>query len=212
MNLMLTCTSVCVVSIVQLVFLAPALTAHDTTWKMVVPEILKQCVMNLSILAAAAPSLHRFLNELHSGAGFGMAVESTPTKLSFSDSSTGNAWGKWASRNKVNSGSKSTTLMDSRERSSDTEQILADGRKVMDFRPDLVARSENVVTSDPEAAERSCESSIGGNEEGVIRQTKAWTVTRYENGNGGYEMSQLASNHHATQLKVPGSVHLRETL
>ena len=181
-------TSVCIFSIAQLAVLAGALRAQDTTWRMVIPVVLGQCVMNLSILAAAAPSLHRFLNELHSGGGFGMGMTSSQYELSYGSkerSGQNRTTKKSKSKSRLRSGnqSKNRVAMDSTDQYTDTNQTLEDGRKVTDFRPDIAERNHNAVSSDPHRMETSSRSSGQGSEDMIIRQTKAWTVTSYDDHN-----------------------------
>lgn len=182
--------SVCFVSIAQLAFLAPALTAHDTTWKMVVPEILKQCVMNLSVVSAASPSLHRFLNEVTSGTGFGMTVRKASHRPDYSTSSK-NRMDKWASRNNISvSTSKDTTLVESTKRPSDNEGVVQDGRQVMDFRPNLVSHGQNSShLSQIEGSHRPLSTQRTG--EVPIPQTGDWRAASFNNPNQAVEMSRL---------------------
>jgi hypothetical protein len=74
---MLTVSSVCIATVIQIAFLAPGLTATDQTRAMMKPVIMQQIVMNLSILAAVVLSLHNFITNL-TAARFGVEVhEST---------------------------------------------------------------------------------------------------------------------------------------
>ncbi|KAJ9658833.1 hypothetical protein H2201_007614 [Coniosporium apollinis] len=59
--------SVCAVAIGSAAVLPLYLRSSDRTWDAVVPSILNQVVMNLSIITAGIPSVHRFLADLQTG-------------------------------------------------------------------------------------------------------------------------------------------------
>ena len=124
--------------------------------------------MNLSILTAAAPSLHRFLNELHSGSGFAGAIPTSQYELSQNSGKGSKSWGKVRSAVKK----RSNTNITGAEKTFDAE-----GNAGPEFRPDT-NRSANFITSkDPNRrAEAGSEMSGDGSEDMIIRQTKEYMV------------------------------------
>lgn len=166
---------VCGLTICQLATLAPALRAADTTRAMLVPTIFEQyatfealvifwlimsrLVMNFSILTAAAPSLYRFLNELHSGPGFGGMLDRTQYELSQFTSSD--------ERRK-----KPTGYIRKKSKADESR-----------FRPDVDGKSYDVnVHENRKSLDVMSKSSGHGSEDMIIKQTTAWTVKTYNRG------------------------------
>ena len=137
--------------------------------------------MNLSILTAAAPSLHRFLNELHSGGGFASALPTSQYELSQNSAKNNKSWGKIKSAVKK----RSTTNMTGAEKTFDEDRIDRP-----EFRPDT-NRSTNFVSSkDPNRrTEAGSELSGDGSEDMIIRQTKEYMV-HYDDRVDGSQPSQ----------------------
>ncbi|KAJ9654265.1 hypothetical protein H2198_006665 [Neophaeococcomyces mojaviensis] len=165
---------VCGLTIAQLATLVPALRATDTTRAMLVPTIFAQLVMNFSILTAAAPSLYRFLNELHSGPGFGGMVDRSHYELS--ELSSGGRRGK-----------KSTGY--GRKKSKGDEAT---------FRPDINGKSYNATVHEQRtSSDVMSKSSEHGSEDMIIKQTTAWTVKTYDQeADGAIPPSRIKEHGH----------------
>lgn len=136
--------------------------------------------MNLSILAAAAPSLHRFLNEMHSGKGFGATIPTSQYELSQGTGKNGSkTWTKVKSAVKK----RSTTNMTGREKTIDEEPM-----DNPTFRPET-NRTHNLITSDhPRRNGTRSETSADGSEDMIIRHTKEYAV-QYEDGTPAPQMN-----------------------
>jgi hypothetical protein len=125
--------------------------------------------MNLSILAAAAPSLHRFLNELHSGKGFATALPASSYELSQNSGKGGSkTWGKLRSAVKKQSASN----ISGREKTFDDD---LPGRP--EFRPDTNRNAHTISRAEANRREAGSDRSVDGSEDMIIRQTKEYAVT-----------------------------------
>lgn len=130
--------------------------------------------MNFSILTAAAPSLYRFLNELHSGPGFGGMVDRSHYELS--ELSSGGRRGK-----------KSTGY--GRKKSKGDEAT---------FRPDINGKSYNATVHEQRtSSDVMSKSSEHGSEDMIIKQTTAWTVKTYDQeADGAIPPSRIKEHGH----------------
>jgi len=149
---------------------------------------MQQIVMNLSILAAAAPSLHRFLNELHSS-GFAGAIPSTQYELS-QNSGRHNKTRKPTAMTKQNTSRIAELEKTSAHDSTESSPRNPNQRQVLDFRPDLTDRSQSHIVHEPSRTESGSRVSRDGSEDMIIRTTKAWDI-KYDDRVQSMDLSDL---------------------
>ena len=162
-------SSVCIATVFQIAFLAPGLTATDQTRGMMKPVIMQQIVMNLSILAAAVPSLHNFITNLTAGR-FGVEVhESTDERSKTSGGRT--------RRHTVASAPRQETGV----HSSHHHRVRARGSSAA-FRPGKLNKS--TAWAEPREPNEWDDSDrvSHGSQENIIVQTVTWQVSRNEAG------------------------------
>lgn len=165
----LTVSRVCVAIVIQIAFLAPALTAADQTRAMMKPVIMQQIVMNLSILAAVVLSLHNFIANLTAGR-FGVEVhESTDERSKASGGRT---------RQQTVA---STRQHDGRIRSSHDRRLRARGSSA-GFRPGMLTKSKAWAEAGEPNEWDDCDRVSHGSQENIIMQTMTWQVSRNEAG------------------------------
>ena len=135
--------------------------------------------MNLSILAAAAPSLHRFLGELQTNR---LGVTLNDTHYELSQGSRGGYINKQASSWKpsLKSSGKGTanSAQLSRTKNGHTvsETVTSQMGSQYRFRPDLVGKSQVNIEHDPANRNETGSRTSDGSEKMIIRQTMAWDV------------------------------------
>jgi hypothetical protein len=163
---MLTVSSVCIATVIQIAFLAPGLTATDQTRAMMKPVIMQQIVMNVSILAAVVLSLHNFITNLTAGR-FGVEVhESTDER--------GKTSGGRSRRRTV----ISKAQHDSRTQHSQDHRLRA-RESSAGFRP---AKSNKSKAWAQASEWEDCDRVSHGSQENIIMQTMTWQVSRNEPG------------------------------
>jgi hypothetical protein len=127
--------------------------------------------MNLSILAAVAPSLHRFLSELQTAR---MGAHITQYELS-----QGSYHGTSVLKRSFKPFS-SKSFGKSANKSHNSEKFGEDGQSNNnDFRSHLTDKIQTHIRHDPaETGSRTSD----GSQDMIIRQTVAWEVQHYEEG------------------------------
>lgn len=141
--------------------------------------------MNLSILAAAAPSLHRFLGELQTNR-LGITLHETHYELSHSSRVYGNRSKSSFWKPSLKSHEKDTTNSTQLSQTQENRHIASENvESQMDsqhrFRPDLVGESQVNIEHDPSSRAETGSRTSDGSEKMIIRQTVAWEV-HYDKG------------------------------
>lgn len=148
--------------------------------------------MNLSIITAVVPSLHRAIADLHSG-HIGTRIPESHMELTVADqkgtskstskSHSGTNRGKGPfSKFSMTSGNRSQVVREKREGRGNIDDLKNDSTTVneseLQFRPDGTGRGISRVEHDPHNIETGSRTS-DGSEKMIIRQTVGWDV-RYE--------------------------------
>jgi hypothetical protein len=135
--------------------------------------------MNLSILTAATPSLHRFLAELQTNR-LGVTLHETQYELSQGSRGYANkSAGLWkASIKSQGKGTANSTQLSHTNEKSHTvnENVTSHMESQHRFRPDLVGKSQVNIEHDPVNRAESGSRTSDGSEKMIIRQTVAWDV------------------------------------
>jgi hypothetical protein len=160
------------------------------------PDI-DRLVMNLSILTAAAPSLHRFLSELQTNR-LGVNLHDTQYELSRGSRGYGNKSSSFW-RPSVKSHGKgtanSTQLSQTRGKGHTvSENVTSQMESEHRFRPDLVGKSQVNIEHDPANRAETGSRTSDGSEKMIIRQTVAWDV-QYDDDDSHRDKDVDASSH-----------------
>jgi hypothetical protein len=158
---------------------------------------IDRLVMNLSILTAAAPSLHRFLGELQTNR-LGVSLNDTQYELSQGSRGYGNkSSGFWKPSLKSHGKetANSTQLSQSKERGHTvSENVTSQMESEHRFRPDLVGKSQVNIEHDPANRAETGSRTSDGSEKMIIRQTVAWDV-HYDDEDSNRDKDVDASSH-----------------
>jgi hypothetical protein len=151
-------------------------------------------VMNLSILAAAAPSLHRFLGELQTNR-LGITLHETHYELSHSSRGYGNrsksSFWKPSLKSLGKDTANSTQLSQTKENGHLARENVESQHR---FRPDLVGKRQVNIEHDPSNRAEAVSRTSGESEKMVIRQTVAWDVHYEEDSPRDKDAINTSSN------------------
>jgi len=134
--------------------------------------------MNLSILAAVAPSLHRFLSGLQT-ASMGTHIPATQYELS-----QGSYYGNSVLKRSFKSfGSKPFGKL--ANKSHNSEKLGEDGQSNNNPFQSLTDKIQTHIRHDPMHLAETGSRTSDGSQDMIIRQTVAWEVQHYEEGTPG---------------------------
>lgn len=142
---------------------------------MTVPVILQQVVLNSSILAAVAPPLHRFLNELHSS-GFAGAIPSTQYELSQSSGRQHSSKELWSKAGSSNKGGSRVVTTEKSLHKVDASESYSRTKIVLDFGPHVTDQGKAHVVHETISRVETGSKFSDGCEDMNIRMAKSWDV------------------------------------
>ena len=179
--------SVCILAIVQVVYISSAIHDTDQTRSRIALTALNQCIMNVSIITATVPSIHRSLVDLQTG-HIGTRIPQSqidrayPNDLGITGSSShemkSGSSGKGRSKvlsipSRIVGGTKG-----SQNRDNTNGQA---GQSNQQFRPEGEGDNTTRVEHDPGNMAETGSRTSDGSEKMIIRQTVGWDV-RYDDG------------------------------
>lgn len=142
---------------------------------MTVPVILQQVVMNLSILAAVTPPLHRFLNDLHSS-GFASAIPSTQYELSQSSAGPHSSKRSWSKARSSKKGGSTVATTQRSFQEADVSKKHSRTKFVLDIHADSIDRGGPHTVHECTSRAENCSRISDGSEAMMIRMAKSWDV------------------------------------
>jgi hypothetical protein len=133
--------------------------------------------MNLSIITAAIPSLHRFLGELQTNR---LGAQIHDTQYELSQGSANRSKGRWKPSFKSNKGTAGESKLRSQIHENGhmaSENVNSNQESEHRFRPDLLGQSQvNVEHNAMDIRNETGSRTSDGSEKMIIRQTVGWNV------------------------------------